>query len=185
MSGDVRHVVLLARRLSIAGVLVLGYLYFRLSGGGAALAAIGLISFAGVAQVLPALLGGIFWRGATRPGALGGLSVGFALWVYTLFLPSFGAGVRAAAARCWRAGPSGIGWLRPQALFGIDGHGPAGARGALVDGAQHRRLLSPSRCSAFRRPLERLQGAQFVNVFEHSARPARLGRRASRRPRIC
>lgn len=92
VSGDVRYVVLLARRMSIAGVLALGYGYFRLSGGGTALAAIGLISFAGVAQVLPVLLGGIFWRGATRAGAVAGLTTGFAVWGWTLFLPSFGDG---------------------------------------------------------------------------------------------
>ncbi len=51
MSGDVRNVVLLARRLAIAGVVFLGYLYFYLSGGGAALTSIGLVSFAGVVQV--------------------------------------------------------------------------------------------------------------------------------------
>ncbi len=51
----------------------MGYGYYRMSGGSAALAAIGLISFVGVAQVLPAMLGGLFWRGATRTGrSLGG-----------------------------------------------------------------------------------------------------------------
>ena len=64
-SGDVRYVILLSRRLSIAGVLLLGYFYYRFSGGGTALAAIGLVSFSGAVQVLPALIGGIFWRGAT------------------------------------------------------------------------------------------------------------------------
>ena len=45
--------------------------------------------FAGVVQVLPAMLEGIFWRGATRMGALLGLLIGFLIWFYTLFLPSF------------------------------------------------------------------------------------------------
>ena len=90
MSGDVRKVVLMARRLSIAVILLLGYLYYSLSGGGAALAAIGLVSFTGVVQVLPALIGGIFWRGATRLGALWGVGTGFGIWLYTLFIPSLG-----------------------------------------------------------------------------------------------
>ncbi len=71
-------------------MLGLGFLYFQASGGSDALAAIGLIAFVGVAQFLPSLLGGIFWRGATRSGALAGLLAGFVLWAYTLFLPSFG-----------------------------------------------------------------------------------------------
>ena len=69
-SGDVRHVVILARRVSILLIIALGFFYYRLSGGSSALAAIGTISFGGVAQFLPALLGGLFWRGATRSGAL-------------------------------------------------------------------------------------------------------------------
>jgi len=70
VSGDVRRIVLLSRRLAIGGIVALGYAYFHLSGGSAALAAIGLISFVGAAQILPAMLGGIFWRGATRVGAV-------------------------------------------------------------------------------------------------------------------
>ena len=120
VSGDVRHVVILARRLSIVGVLFLGYLYYHLSGGGAALAAIGLISFSGVAQFLPPLLGGIFWRGGARSGALAGLGAGFAIWLWCLFLPSFGEGV-VIPAEVMRHGPWGLSWLRPYALFGIEG----------------------------------------------------------------
>nr|WP_254899294.1 ATP-binding protein [Thalassococcus arenae] len=166
VSGDVRDVVLLSRRLSIAGVLLLGYLYYRFSGGGAALSAIGLISFTGVAQVLPAMLGGIFWRGATRIGALAGLTVGFGIWLYTMFLPSFGPGTIVPMS-VMENGLLGLAWLRPHALFGIDG----------LDPFLHALFWSISlntvaffTCSllTFPEPLERLQGAQFVNVFQHS-----------------
>ncbi|TDK41224.1 sensor histidine kinase [Antarcticimicrobium luteum] len=168
VSGDVRHVILLARRVSIAVIMALGYFYFRLSGGGAALASIGLISFAGIAQILPALVGGLFWRGATRSGALAGLTVGFALWLYTLLLPGLGGGLMPD----WvlSDGPFGIGWLRPQALFGIQGLDP------IVHAVMWSMLLNTAAfCAAsllsFPSPLERLQGAQFVNVFDHSAGP--------------
>ncbi|MEO1397784.1 MAG: sodium:solute symporter, partial [Pseudomonadota bacterium] len=120
VSGDVRNVVLRARRFSIFGVLCLGYLYYRISGGSAALASIGLIAFVGVAQVLPALLGGLFWRGATRVGAAAGLVLGFVIWGYTLFLPSFGPG-GPINAELLANGPWGIEILRPQALFGVEG----------------------------------------------------------------
>jgi Na+/proline symporter len=66
--------------VTIAALLGLGYVYYDLSGGGTALAAIGLIAFVGVAQILPALVGGLFWRGATRIGAAIGLLTGFAVW---------------------------------------------------------------------------------------------------------
>ncbi|MEM7733966.1 MAG: sodium:solute symporter family protein, partial [Pseudomonadota bacterium] len=112
ISGDLRSVALIARRLSIAVILFLGYLYLRLSGGGSALAAIGLISFVGAAQFLPALMGGLFWRGATRSGALAGLGVGFAVWLYCLFLPSFGpSGILPQTV--FDNGLFGQAWLRP------------------------------------------------------------------------
>ncbi|EAR50210.1 Na+/solute symporter [Oceanicola granulosus HTCC2516] len=169
VSGDVRRVVVMARRLSILGVLALGYLYFRLSGGGAALAAIGLISFTGLVQVLPALIGGIFWRGATRWGAAAGLLTGFAVWAWTLFLPSFGEG-NLMSATLMAQGPFGIGWLRPYGLLGLTTLDPvvhAILWSLLLNGA----VFFLASILTFPTPLERLQGAQFVNVFEHSPGP--------------
>ncbi|SMX49951.1 ATP-binding protein [Maliponia aquimaris] len=169
VSGDVRHVVLLSRRLSIAGVLLLGYLYYALSGGGTELAAIGLISFTGLAQVLPAMLGGIFWRGATRIGALAGLTVGFGIWMYTLYLPSFGLGT-VLPASWFTDGPFGIMALRPEALFGI----------SLDDRLLHAMFWSLL-CNGLifviasllsdASPLERLQGAQFVSAQQAGTGP--------------
>ena len=175
MSGDVRNIVLIARRVSIGVVLALGYFYYRLSGGGAALAAIGLISFAGIAQVLPAMLGGLFWRGATRVGAATGLVVGFAIWAYTLFLPSFGPAL--LSPELMAEGPFGIGWLRPQAFFGIEGLDPV-VHAFLWSMVFNTLFFFAFSIASFPTPLERLQGAQFVNVFEHS-RPARGWARGS------
>ena len=118
VSGDVRYVVLVARRASIAAVLGMGYIYYRLNGGNEALASIGLIAFAGLAQVLPALLGGLFWRGATRIGAAAGISIGFAIWGYTMLLPVFQGTLLPVAL--FAEGPFGIAWLRPEGLFGIN-----------------------------------------------------------------
>ena len=166
VSGDVRQVVLTARRVSIAVILALGYAYYRVSGGGAALAAIGLISFVGVAQFLPALLGGIFWRGATRMGAAAGLLTGFGLWAYTLFLPSFGGSV-ILSADLLAQGPFGIGWLRPQALFGVSGMDPL-VHALFWSLTLNTIAFCVISLASFPRPQERLQGAQFVNVFDHN-----------------
>ncbi|MEL6791931.1 MAG: sodium:solute symporter, partial [Pseudomonadota bacterium] len=68
-SGDLQRALLNSRRLAIFIILALGYVYFRATGRSEALAATGLIAFCGVAQFLPALLLGVFWRGATRLGA--------------------------------------------------------------------------------------------------------------------
>jgi Na+/proline symporter/signal transduction histidine kinase len=164
MTGDVRGVVLMARRASIIGILALGYGYYRLSGGSAALASIGLIAFVGAAQVLPAMLGGIFWRGASRFGAALGLLVGLTVWAYTLFLPSFG-GDGVIPAQVFAHGPFGIGWLRPQALFGVAGMDP------LVHAIVWSMVLNASAFAlgsifSFPGPVERMQGAAFVNVFD-------------------
>ncbi len=165
-AGDVRGLVLNARRLSIAGVLALGYGYFALSGGSSALAAIGLISFVGVAQILPAMLGGLFWRGATRIGAAAGLLTGFAIWLYALFLPSFGNG-GLFGAELMLAGPLGIGWLRPQALFGIAGIDPL-LHALFWSLSLNTALFCAVSLLTFPGPMERLQGVAFVNVFDHS-----------------
>jgi Na+/proline symporter/nitrogen-specific signal transduction histidine kinase len=113
--GDISRQLLIIRRAAIVAVVLLGYLYFRLAGEARTLVSIGLISFAAVAQFAPALFGGLFWKEATRVGAISGLMLGFLIWAYTLLLPSFiGAGGLVAD------GPFGIEWLRPTALFGLD-----------------------------------------------------------------
>jgi len=163
-AGDVRGLVLTARRLSIGVVLALGYFYYRMSGGSAALAAIGLIAFVGLAQILPAMLGGIFWRGATRVGAGAGLLTGFALWLYTLFLPSFG-GSGLISAAVLAEGPFGWGWLRPQALFGIEGIDPL-MHALIWSLALNTAAFLLGSLLSFPAPLERMQGAAFVHVFD-------------------
>ncbi|SIT11290.1 hypothetical protein SAMN05421759_11710 [Roseivivax lentus] len=168
MSGDIRHVVLTARRVSIVSVVLLGYFYYALSGGGTALASIGIISFVGAVQVLPSVLGGIFWRGATRLGALAGLFTGATLWAYTLFLPSFGPVI--FSAEFMSAGPFGIGWLAPHALFGLSGMDPF-LHALLWSMSLNAIAFFVVSVASFPTPLERLQGAQFVNIFQHSGGP--------------
>ena len=176
-SGDVRAVVLTSRRLSILLILGLGYLYFLISGGSAALASIGLIAFAGIAQILPALIGGIYWRGATRAGALAGIGIGFVLWAYTLFLPSFEGSFLLSRA-VLDNGPFGILALRPVALFGLDMddrlvHSVYWSLGLNVIAFVAVSLLTRPRL------LERVQGAQFVDAFRHDPSGGTVFRRSA------
>jgi Na+/proline symporter/nitrogen-specific signal transduction histidine kinase len=108
------------RRAAIVGILLLGYGYFRFAGEAYALVAIGLISFAAVAQFAPAMLGGLYWKQATRAGAIAGLLAGFAVWAYTLLAPSFARSGWLPAGFV-EAGPWGIAFLKPLALFGLTG----------------------------------------------------------------
>ena len=117
---DLSGLLLGIRRGAIVLILVLGYLYFNLAGDAYALVSIGLISFSAVAQFAPAIIGGIFWKGGTRTGAICGLAAGFLVWIYTLLLPSF-------AKSGWLPitfishGLFGTDFLKPQQLLGLQG----------------------------------------------------------------
>ena len=115
---DFGDFLLKARRFAIFAIMVMAYFYYRALGN-TQLAAIGLLSFAAIAQLAPAFFGGLFWRRATARGAIGGMVVGFAVWAYTLFMPSFIEG-NTAGILLLQHGPFGIEALRPQALFGAD-----------------------------------------------------------------
>jgi Na+/proline symporter/signal transduction histidine kinase len=115
---DFGDFLLKVRRFAIFGIMAMAYFYYRALGN-TQLAAIGLLSFAAIAQLAPAFFGGLFWRRATARGAIGGMLVGGAVWVYTLFLPSFLEG-NTAGLLMLQHGPFGIEALRPQALFGAD-----------------------------------------------------------------
>jgi Na+/proline symporter/nitrogen-specific signal transduction histidine kinase len=164
---DLSGVLLGIRRGAIVLVLLLGYLYFRLAGEAYALVSIGLISFAAVAQFAPVMLGGMYWRNATRSGAFAALMSGFLVWTYTLLLPSF-------ARSGWLPiefldqGLFGIALSRPQALFGLTG----------LDQITHClfwSLLANVGCyvgvSLFTRPSvgETAQSVRFVDAFSHTA----------------
>ncbi|MEO0003997.1 MAG: hypothetical protein RLZZ22_1689, partial [Pseudomonadota bacterium] len=165
-SHDLTRVILHTRRLAILAVMLLGYCYFHLAGEAYALVSIGLISFAAVAQFAPAMLGGMYWRGATRHGALAGLLAGFGLWCYTLMLPSL-AKSGWMADGFLRAGPWGLDWLRPEALLGLTDFDP-------LTHALFWSLLCNAGLyvgvSLWRRPsvAEASQALLFVDVFERS-----------------
>ena len=115
---DYGNFLLRARRFSIFAIMVMAYFYFRALGN-TQLAAIGLLSFAAIAQFAPAFFGGLIWRRATARGAMGGMVVGFIVWAYTLFIPSF-LDTTTAGVLFLQHGPFGIEALRPQDLFGSD-----------------------------------------------------------------
>jgi Na+/proline symporter/nitrogen-specific signal transduction histidine kinase len=173
---DVSGLLILIRRVAIAGILVFGYIYFRAAGEAYALVAIGLISFAAVAQFAPAILGGIYWKGATRTGAFAGLVGGFAVWGYTLALPSLAKSGWFPAAFL-TDGPFGLELLRPQQLFGLTGfdeHSHALFWSLLVNVALYVGVSLASRAGV----AETQQAALFVDVFTrtHGFEPARTWR---------
>lgn len=96
-SSSVRTLVLTVRRVVILVMILGSYLFYRMVGEFESLAAIGLLSFAAVAQFAPPLIGGLIWQGGNRQGAIAGLLSGTAIWVYTLLWPVLSQGLSAAS----------------------------------------------------------------------------------------
>lgn len=115
---DMGKVLLHIRRAAIFAVLLLTYVFYRIIGGSSALAEIGLLSFAAIAQLGPAFFGGLMWRGATARGAMAGIFAGYLVWAYTLLLP-FLAKSSGIGAQIIENGPFGIALLKPQMLFNM------------------------------------------------------------------
>src|SRR5690606_33919423 len=122
-AADVASRVLWIRRLAILLLALVAYGYYRGSNNDTMLATYGLMAFAAVAQFAPGLIGGLYWRGASRRGVGAGMAVGFGLWVYTLLLPALSHGGWLDVALV-EHGPFGVDWLRPEQLFGLRGWDP-------------------------------------------------------------
>lgn len=86
---DLSQTLLQVRRISIFALTLAAYLYYQAIESGVPLAQIGLLSFSAAAQFAPAMLIGLYWRGANRMGALAGLLIGVSTWFLFLLLPSF------------------------------------------------------------------------------------------------
>lgn len=147
---DLGAQMLNARRLAILAVIGSGWLYHRMSGGTTALAAMGTVAFSGMAQVLPAMVAGLLWRGATRRGAIAGILAGALIWTRLVFLPSLGL------------------MPLPPMPAGIDPF----AGSVLLALAVNLVLLVLVSLLDFPEPAERLQALSFVHAVAPDASPA-------------
>lgn len=155
------------RRISIVFIIALAYLYDKLVAQHFSLVSIGMISFAAVAQFAPAILGGIYWKQASKTGAIAGIGAGFVIWLYTAILPSL-ASAGMIDPDLIHQGPGGQSWLRPGALFGLEGLDPIAHClfwSLLVNTALFVYVSLRTRQNA----QEILQAEIFVDIFRHSA----------------
>lgn len=159
--------VLLFRRLGICLIVLLAYVFEVWVAERAALVSIGLVSFAAVAQVAPALLGGLYWQGATRKAAIGSIMVGAFVWFYTLIIPNL-QGIFQFLDDIYLNGLFGFGFLKPNALFYFDDLEP------ISHGIFWSLLLNVVTFIGVsfytrRSELEVIQAEAFVKVYEHTS----------------
>lgn len=164
-------IVLAIRRGTIMVVLLLGYFYAATIGGSYTLVTIGLVSFVAALQFAPVIVAALYWKDATRSGALSALIGGFGMWLYTLLLPSL-ARSGWIGANWVENGPFGIALLNPYALFGLDGLDPISHATIWTMIANVGLLVGVSIFSS-QSVLERSQAVQFADVFKLSAVPGR------------
>ncbi len=156
---DMVRTLLLVRRVAIFAILILAYVYHRLVADASALADIGLLAFSAIAQFAPAFFGALFWRRGTARGAIAGILVGFALWLYTLALPTFVEAGYGSSSLLLH-GPFGMWLLRPQALFSL-GFDPL-AHGVFWSLAFNVAAFISVSLTRPPEPIERLQANVFV-----------------------
>ncbi|MCP5077829.1 MAG: hypothetical protein GY951_07200, partial [Psychromonas sp.] len=113
-----RRYLLYTRWAVVFFILFLSLYYYRVIGDSELIVKIGSISFVAVAQLLPALIGGLMWNKGNFFGAMVGILVGTVIWFFTLMLPSV---IRSGWLQTdlLEHGLFGLSWLNPEQLFGL------------------------------------------------------------------
>lgn len=83
----------------------------------------GMVSFVAASQVAPAFFLGLVWPGLRRPAVTCGLGLAALTWAYTSLLPGL-SHTSPLVRPLIEHGPFGLAWLRPTALFGMQGLDP-------------------------------------------------------------
>ncbi|MBP0617451.1 hybrid sensor histidine kinase/response regulator [Jiella mangrovi] len=156
--GDETRLILKVRRSAILLIVFFGYVYYRFAGDGSGLASIGLLSFAAIAQLAPALFAGLYWKRANARGAIAGLSSGITVWALTLLFPALGLTLPVSAAF--------FGADRQQALDPL-------LVGVVLSLSVNCVGLFAGSLSRQSRPLERIQAAVFAGRDGFAPAPGR------------
>ena len=176
-SAQVGPSLILVRRMAIVAVILAAWLYHHSFGGIDELSTIGLLAFSLVVQLIPALLGGLYWRKGNAIGAYAGMTAGTLMWTWTLMIPTL---VRSTMLpdSLLEHGLFGFDWLRPEALFGFEFSDP------LSHGVFFSLLVNTSLYVWLsRRTLpslnDRMQAAAYVNMDEHLHHPGQIPKKIS------
>jgi len=94
---DAGREVLRARRLTIVGMALMAWAYFRSIHSVEGPTELGQTALTAFAQLMPALIGGIYWRRAHAKGAIAGIMAGMAVWALAIAAPAFVEGSHAGS----------------------------------------------------------------------------------------
>ena len=97
-TGDYSHRIRVIRRLVIGLILLLAFVYHQQMTTSRSLHSIGLIAFSLVIQLLPAIVGALYWKQGHAYGVYAGLITGLTCWVLWLVVPVVDAGIPTLAA---------------------------------------------------------------------------------------
>ncbi len=119
-NGKLSYSILNMRRISIVVLIALAYIYDKTIAENVSLVSMGLVSFVAVAQFAPAAIGGIYSKSASKNAAIASICTGFAIWFFTLVLPSL-VSAHILSESLMTNGLFGWAWLKPFSLFGLEG----------------------------------------------------------------
>lgn len=161
---DLGSMLLLVRRVTIIGLMLLAYFYYRILGNQGDLASFGLLAFVAVVQFFPALIGGIYWKTGSRQGVLAGLIAGFSLWIYTLVIPTLtDANIISPPVVQYTNNEL----LSPTSLFGLSGLDPL-THGVAWSLSVNILLYILVSIYTNLRLVDRIQASSFVDVYDQT-----------------
>ncbi|TDO98678.1 hybrid sensor histidine kinase/response regulator [Marinomonas balearica] len=82
-----RRRILVIRRFVMVGILGLSFLFYKGHANNESLTGTGLLAFSLVFQLVPSVVGGLYWKKGHAYGVYAGLIVGFLCWVLWMLLP--------------------------------------------------------------------------------------------------
>ncbi|WP_236688494.1 ATP-binding protein [Flavobacterium akiainvivens] len=107
------------RKVGIFSLIIISYFIYRMVALDYGLVSIGLVAFVIISQLAPSFFGALFWRRASRLGAIWGIIIGFTVCTYTMLIP-YVTGAANPNDQFVTKGLFGIAFLKPFALFGLD-----------------------------------------------------------------
>lgn len=159
-------VVLRGKQVMIIIMLVLAYMYFKLIGEKFSLVSIGLISFAGIAQFAPAVIGALFWKNGNKKGAIASIMTGFAIWFIILVVPTI-VSAKLLPESIITDGLFGMSFLKPNSFMGLS-MGNIVVQGTMWSLLMNTLVYITVSSLTSRSIQETNQSEVFVDIFKYS-----------------